>query len=97
MMMRPGDILGRIFYVVTEINHRNLSTEHTEDTDHRDLSTEHTEGTDRRKLSTELFWKLLRKKSLGEIFFLTFMGKVEAKYRPNRQDSLKNNNHYSLT
>ena len=22
MMMRPGDILGRIFYVVTEINHR---------------------------------------------------------------------------
>ena len=32
-MMRPGDILGRIFYVVTEINHRNLSTEHTEDTD----------------------------------------------------------------
>ena len=33
MMMRPGDILGRIFYVVTEINHRNLSTEHTEDTD----------------------------------------------------------------
>ena len=55
MMMRPGDILGRIFYVVTEINHRNLSTEHTEDTDHR-------------KLSTELFWKLLRKKSLGEIF-----------------------------
>ena len=49
MMMRPGDILGRIFfYVVTEINHRNLSTEHTED--------------------TELFWKLLRKKSLGEIF-----------------------------
>ena len=55
MMMRPGDILGRIFYVVTEINHRNLSTEHTEGTDHR-------------KLSTELFWKLLRKKSLGEIF-----------------------------
>ena len=55
MMMRPGDILGRIFYVVTEINHRNLSTEHTEDTDHRNLS-------------TELFWKLLRKKSLGEIF-----------------------------
>ncbi len=55
MMMRPGDILGRIFYVVTEINHRNLSTEHTEDTD-------------RRKLSTELFWKLLRKKSLEEIF-----------------------------
>ena len=48
MMMRLGDILGRIFYVVTEINHRNLSTEHTED--------------------TELFWKLLRKKSLGEIF-----------------------------
>ncbi|OYP41847.1 hypothetical protein CIK88_03715 [Prevotella sp. P5-50] len=37
--------------------------------DHRNLSTEHTEGTDRRKLSTELFWKLLRKKSLGEIFF----------------------------
>ena len=35
MMMRPGDILGRIFYVVTEINHRNLSTEHTEDTDRR--------------------------------------------------------------
>ena len=33
MMMRPGDILGRIFYVVTEINHRNLSTEHTEGTD----------------------------------------------------------------
>ena len=55
MMMRPGDILGRIFYVVTEINHRNLSTEHTEDTDHRHLS-------------TELFWKLLRKKSMGEIF-----------------------------
>ena len=55
MMMRPGDILGRIFYVVTEINHRNLSTEHTEDTNHR-------------KLSTELFWKLLRKKSLEEIF-----------------------------
>ena len=48
MMMRPGDIPGRIFYVVTEINHRDLSTEHTED--------------------TELFWKLLRKKSLGEIF-----------------------------
>ena len=22
MMMRPGDILGRIFYIVTEINHR---------------------------------------------------------------------------
>ena len=38
MMMRPGDILGRIFYVVTEINHRNLSTEHTEDTDHRNLN-----------------------------------------------------------
>ena len=37
MMMRPGDILGRIFYVVTEINHRNLSTEHTEDTDHRNF------------------------------------------------------------
>ena len=55
MIMRPGDISGRIFYVVTEINHRNLSTEHTEDTDHR-------------KLSTELFWKLLRKKSLEEIF-----------------------------
>ena len=33
MMMRLGDILGRIFYVVTEINHRDLSTEHTEDTD----------------------------------------------------------------
>ena len=32
------------------------------------LSTEDTEDTDRRKLSTELFWKLLRKKSLGEIF-----------------------------
>ena len=39
MMMRPGDILGRIFfYVVTEINHRNLSTEHTEGTDHRNLN-----------------------------------------------------------
>ena len=37
MMMRPGDILGRIFYIVTEINHRNLSTEHTEDTDHRNF------------------------------------------------------------
>ena len=55
MMMRPGDILGRIFYVVTEINHRNLSTEHTED--------------------TELFWKLLRKKSLGEIFFKMLLRK----------------------
>ena len=40
-----------------------LSTEGTEF-----LSTEHTEDTDRRKLSTELFWKLLRKKSLEEIF-----------------------------
>ena len=40
MMMRPGDILGRIFYVVTEINHRDLSTEHTEDTEF--LSTEDT-------------------------------------------------------
>ena len=37
MMMRLGDILGRIFYVVTEINHRNLSTEHTEGTDHRNF------------------------------------------------------------
>ena len=52
MMMRPGDIPGRIFLCC----HRNQSS------DHRDLSTEHTEG-------TELFWKLLRKKSLGEIFF----------------------------
>ena len=49
MMMRPGDIPGRIFYVVTEINHRNLST--------------------------ELFWKLLRKKSLGEIFFKMLLRK----------------------
>ena len=26
MMMRPGDILGRIFYVVTEINHRIIGS-----------------------------------------------------------------------
>ncbi|OYP44403.1 hypothetical protein CIK96_11585 [Prevotella sp. P4-98] len=64
MMMRPGDILGRIFYVVTEINHRIIgiyprSTRRTRIIGI--LSTEHTED-------TELFWKLLRKKSLGEIF-----------------------------
>ena len=57
MMMRPGDILGRIFYVVTEINHRDLSTEHTEDTDHRNLNGIYTD-----------FIELLRKKSLEEIF-----------------------------
>ena len=32
MMMRPGDILGRIFYVVTEINHRIIGS-----SDHRNL------------------------------------------------------------
>ena len=26
MMMRPGDIPGRIFYVVTEINHRIIGS-----------------------------------------------------------------------
>ena len=39
------------------------------------LSTEDTEDTDRRKLSTELFWKLLRKKSLEEIFFKMLLRK----------------------
>ena len=64
MMMRPGDILGRIFYVVTEINHRNLSTEHTEDTDF--LSTEDTFFlVATLEILEEIFFKmLLRKKSI---------------------------------
>ena len=64
MMMRLGDILGRIFYVVTEINHRDLPTEHTEDTDHRKLNGIYTD-----------FIELLRKKSLGEIFFKMLLRK----------------------
>ena len=65
MMMRPGDILGRIFYVVTEINHRNLSTEHTEDTDF--LSTEDTFFlVATLEILEEMFFKmLLRKKYCG--------------------------------
>ena len=40
MMMRPGDILGRIFLCChrnQSSDHRDLSTEHTEDTDHRNF------------------------------------------------------------
>ena len=47
MMMRPGDILGRIFLYC----HRNQSS------DHRDLSTEHTEGTEFfGELLRKMFW-----------------------------------------
>ena len=70
MMMRPGDILGRIFYVVTEINHRNLSTEHTEDTDF--LSTEDTFFlVATLEILEEMFFKmLLRKKYCGFTVYL---------------------------
>ena len=57
MMMRPGDIPGRIFLCC----HRNQSS------DHRDLSTEHTEDTD--FLSTEdTFFLVATLEILEEIF-----------------------------